>query len=199
MLYQQKIRLTKGIKKMKSFISFSFISNKLKAILVSCILATISTSVFAESTIEPKINNMPISIDADNQQIDIQKNIMTFSGNVVIIQDSITIKAKQVTITEIQSKDNQIITAYGQPVLFEQIIDKDGTHYKIKGSANQLIYHVKQNSVTMKGNAKIQQRDNLITSNTIRYDIQQRKIEAQSDNKQRVKTTIIPNQVKELN
>ena len=184
---------------MKNFHGSRFNLNKIKSILVSCFIISISTLSYAESSENPKINAMPISIDADNQQIDIQKNNMTFSGNVVIIQDNITIKANKVVITEIQSKEDQTITAYGQPVLFEQQVQKNDTHYKITGNADKLIYRVKQNDVTMQGNAQIKQKDNYINSNIINYDVQQRKIEAQSDTRQRVRTIIMPEQVKEIN
>lgn len=197
-LNQSKIPLIKD-NKMISSNSSRFNLKTIKSILVSCFIISISTITYAQSSENPKINAMPISIDADNQQIDIQKNTMTFSGNVVIIQDNITIKANKVVITEIQSKEDQTITAYGQPVLFEQQVQKNDTHYKITGNADKLIYRVKQNDVTMQGNAQIKQKDNYINSNIINYDVQQRKIEAQSDARQRVKTIIMPEQVKEIN
>lgn len=198
MLNQSKIPLIKD-NKMISFNSSRFNLKTIKSILVSCFIISISTITYAQSSENLKINAMPISIDADNQQIDIQKNTMTFSGNVVIIQDNITIKANKVVITEIQSKEDQTITAYGQPVLFEQQVQKNDTHYKITGNADKLIYRVKQNDVTMQGNAQIKQKDNYINSNIINYDVQQRKIEAQSDARQRVRTIIMPEQVKEIN
>lgn len=197
-LNQSKIPLIKD-NKMISSNSSRFNLKTIKSILVSCFIISISTITYAQSSENPKINAMPISIDADNQQIDIQKNTMTFSGNVVIIQDNITIKANKVVITEIQSKEDQTITAYGQPVLFEQQVQKNDTHYKITGNADKLIYRVKQNDLTMQGNAQIKQKDNYINSNIINYDVQQRKIEAQSDARQRVKTIIMPEQVKEIN
>lgn len=172
--------------------------NYLKAIVVSCIIVMLPSISIAQTLSEPNLNNMPISIDADNQQIDIQKNTMTFSGNVVIIQDKISIKANKVVITEIQSQNNQVITAYGKPVFFEQTIEKDGTHYTITGRADRLVYEVKNNNVVMNGNAEIIQRDNRITSDLITYNVEQRKIQAQSNEGHRVKTTIHPNQIREI-
>ena len=50
----------------------------------------------------------------------------------------------------------------------------------------------------MNGNAEIIQRDNRITSDLITYNVEQRKIQAQSNDGHRVKTTIHPNQIREI-
>ena len=65
------------------------------------------------------VNNKPITIDANNQQIDIDKNIITFSGNVQITQDGLTILADKVIVTDMQDSTKQKITAYGNPVNFK--------------------------------------------------------------------------------
>lgn len=172
-------------------------SHKVKYILLSLILISLIPFAMAQVSPSPTINNKPISIDADNQQIDLQKNTITFTGNVVIIQDGLKIKANTVIITEMQSKDNQIITANGKPVYFEQTYQNDNKQ-TITGHANQLVYMVKQNNVTLTGNAELFQQDNHINSDKIVYDVEQQKILAESDTGNRVKTTIIPNQVKEI-
>ncbi len=41
----------------------------------------------------------PIYIDSDNQQLDIQRNIVTFTGNVILRQGSIDIRADKVVVT----------------------------------------------------------------------------------------------------
>lgn len=173
------------------------LARKINYILVSCLIGLVAPSVFAQTTpnTNTTINNKPISIDADNQQIDLKNNTITFTGNVIIIQDDLKIKASTVVITEMNSKDNQTITANGNPVYFEQINDNKQT---ITGHANQLIYQVKQNNVTMIGKAEIQQQDNHIVSDKIIYNVDQQKILAQSNKGNRVKTTILPNQVQEI-
>ncbi|WP_392552244.1 lipopolysaccharide transport periplasmic protein LptA [Orbus wheelerorum] len=172
-------------------------STKAKCVLISILITLLSPLSMAQEISNPTINNQPISIDADNQQIDLQKNTITFTGNVVIIQDSLKIKANTVVITDMQSKDNQIMTAYGTPVYFEQTYQNNDKQ-TITGHADQLVYQVKQNSVTLTGHAELFQQDNHIVSNKIVYDVEQQKIQAQPGNGNRVKTTIVPNQVKEI-
>jgi len=64
----------------------SSLSNKVKCVLASLSIALFSQLAMAQVSPNPTINNQPISIDADNQQIDLQKNTITFTGNVVITQ-----------------------------------------------------------------------------------------------------------------
>lgn len=186
---------------------------KIKYAFICCIVCIISPLAFAETIsqespsqeIEPEItssqttiNDKPISIDADNQQIDIKNNTITFTGNVVILQDGLNIKANTVVITNMQSKDNQVITAYGKPVLFEKVTDNN-PNQTVKGHSNQLVYNVKSNNVVLTGKAELFQQDNHISSDIITYNIKQKKIQAQSQKGNRVKTTIIPNQAREIN
>lgn len=143
------------------------------------------------------IDNKPITIDADNQQIDIEKNTITFSGNVKIVQDGLTINADKVVITDMQDTAKQKITAYGKPVNFKQIMPEKKKN--ITGHSSQLVYNVKQNQVVLVGNAELFQQDNHISSALITYDVDKQQIIAQPGKSGRVKTTIIPSQVKEMN
>ncbi|MDF7666342.1 lipopolysaccharide transport periplasmic protein LptA [Orbaceae bacterium ESL0727] len=140
------------------------------------------------------IDNKPITIDADNQQIDIEKNTITFSGNVVIVQDGLTIKADKVVITDMQDNAKQKITAYGNPLNFNQVMKEK--HKNISGRSDQLVYNVKQNLVILSGHAEIIQQDNHISSQTITYNVDKQQILADPGKSGRVKTTIVPSQVK---
>lgn len=140
------------------------------------------------------INNKPISIDADHQEIDIKTNTVTFTGNVIIIQDSLKVTAEKVIINNMQSKNNQNIIAYGEPVYFTQTMENNRI---IEGQAKELNYDVKLASVTLIGKAEINQQDNQIRSEKIIYKVNEQHIIAQGSATQRVTTTIIPNQLKE--
>ena len=142
------------------------------------------------------INNKPITIDANNQQIDIDKNIITFSGKVQITQDGLTILADKVIVTDMQDSTKQKITAYGNPVNFKQILPQNNK--VVTGHSGQVIYDVKQNTVTLQNNAELFQQDNHVVSSIITYNVKQQLILAQPKNG-RVKSTIIPSQVKEIN
>ncbi len=142
------------------------------------------------------INNKPITIDANNQQIDIDKNIITFSGKVQITQDGLTILADKVIVTDMQDSTKQKITAYGNPVNFKQILPQNNK--VVTGHSGQVIYDVKKNTVTLLNNAELFQQDNHVVSSIITYNVKKQLIIAQPK-KGRVKSTIIASQVKEIN
>ncbi|MDF7671274.1 lipopolysaccharide transport periplasmic protein LptA [Orbaceae bacterium ESL0721] len=172
------------------FLSFACFANETKGV---------TTPDSTPQSVQPTLssNKKPIAIDADNQQIDIEKNSVTFSGNVVIVQDGLNIKADKVVITDMQDSTKQKITAYGKPIKFTQTIpEKDRV---ITGHSNKLIYDVKSNFVTLIGNAEIVQQDNHINSALITYDMNKQLIFAQPGKKERVKTVIVPNQIKRTN
>ncbi len=180
---------------------------KKQAIYLLYFLFCLSFTCFAdESTVEssssPKdqkmfANDKPIAIDADNQQIDIEKNIITFNGNVQIVQDGLTIWADKVVITDMQDSTKQKITGYGNPVKYKQIIPKNNK--VVTGHSSQVIYDVKESNVVLQGDAELIQQDNRIKSSLITYDVKNQRIIAQPGKNERVKTTIIPIQVKEMN
>ncbi|NUF48316.1 lipopolysaccharide transport periplasmic protein LptA [Gilliamella sp. ESL0250] len=177
--------------------------SSLKQVVCSLILLLpISLSSFAngqtKQPADPKMfaDNKPIAIDADNQQIDIENNTITFIGNVVIVQEGLTIKADKVVVTEMQNTEKQKITAYGNPVNYKQILPKNNKI--VTGQSSQVIYNVKQNNIVLQGNAELFQQDNHIVSEMIIYDVKKQQIFAQPGKNRRVKSTIIPNQVKEM-
>jgi lipopolysaccharide export system protein LptA len=167
-------------------------------ITFSCLAADFNNQSPAEKQEQKTlVDNKPITIDADNQQIDIEKNMITFSGNVHVVQEGLTIIADKVVITDMQDSSKQKITAYGKPVNFKQILPEKNKI--VTGHSALIIYDVKQNNVILKGNAELFQQDNHITSQLISYDVKKQQISAQPGKNERVKSTIIPNQIKEMN
>ncbi|MCX8642165.1 MULTISPECIES: lipopolysaccharide transport periplasmic protein LptA [unclassified Gilliamella] len=180
---------------------------KLQQQLLFPLFFMLSTSFacFAQEPAEPTsptktdqkmfVDNKPITIDADNQQIDIDKNIITFIGHVQIVQEGLTIWADKVVITDMQDSTKQKITAYGNPVKFKQILPENNKI--VTGHSDQIIYNVKQSNVVLQGKAELFQEDNHIVSQVITYDVKKQLIMAQPKNG-RVKSTIIPSQIKEI-
>ncbi|MCT8651751.1 lipopolysaccharide transport periplasmic protein LptA, partial [Glaesserella parasuis] len=66
--------------------------------------------------------NMPIKIDSGSQSLDMERNIVTFSDNVVVTQGSIKLNAEKVTIIR-RDTHKELIEAFGTPVVFQQTLD----------------------------------------------------------------------------
>jgi lipopolysaccharide export system protein LptA len=132
----------------------------------------------------------PIYIDSDNQELDIQKNIVTFTGNVILRQGSIDIRADKVVITRPNGQDGQeTIDAYGKPATFHQIMD-DGK--PIDGASLKMRYETAIDFLKMTDEAILIQEGSEIQGKVITYKIDEQKLVAESGNKKRVTTILQP-------
>lgn len=144
-------------------------------------------------------NEQPINITSDNQSLDLEKNIVTFSDNVVITQGTMKIKANKVTIhrpSEQQkntTKQSQTVEATGNPVTFSQQLDNGKP---IDGKAQKVHYDLDKGFLTLTGNAELKQLDSFIKSEIITYDVKKQKLEAKGK-KSRVTTILNPQQLQE--
>lgn len=94
----------------------------------------------------------PIEIEADQGELDQKNQSTTFSGNVVIKQGTLNIRAASVNV--VRSADGQqTMKASGSPVRFSQTLD--GGKGTVNGEANQVEYSSASNVVKLSGNAKV--------------------------------------------
>lgn len=138
--------------------------------------------------------NQPINIVSDNQSLDMNSRVVTFSDNVVITQGSIVVKADKVIITrpEENSKQKDKVEAFGNPVTFHQIMD-DGK--PVDGKANKVVYDLGTEFLTLTGEAELKQLDSKINGSVISYDVAKQQLKANADAGGRVKTVLIPSQL----
>ncbi|MEH6530215.1 lipopolysaccharide transport periplasmic protein LptA [Photobacterium frigidiphilum] len=132
----------------------------------------------------------PIYIDSDNQELDIQKNIVTFTGNVILRQGSIDIRADKVVITRPNGQDGQeTIDAYGKPATFHQIMD-DGK--PIDGASLKMRYETAIDFLKMTDEAILIQEGSEIQGKVITYKIDEQRLVAESGKTKRVTTILQP-------
>ncbi len=162
-----------------------------KLILLTAMMMT-SVSVFALKD----DTNQPISITSDNQSLDMESSVVTFTDNVVITQGSILIKASKVTITRPpeNSGKKETVEAFGSPVSFHQKLDNGKP---VDGKANKVHYDLGAEFLTLTGNAELKQLDSKINGDRITYDVKKQQLKANSAKGNRVKTVLIPNQLNE--
>ena len=135
----------------------------------------------------------PVYINSDTQQVDMQSNQVTFKGNVSLRQGSINIDADRVVVTrDPKTESIKQIQAFGKPATFSQLMDDGKT---LSGQANELDYRISTDELTMKGQAQLKQDGNTIQSSSIRYQIGQQKLVADSSDNERVTTILQPNQI----
>lgn len=95
----------------------------------------------------------PLTVEADQQsRIDIAKRIVAFSGNVVITQGTMSIRADRVEVRETAGGYHQA-SATGRPAVFRQ--KRDGVDEVIEGRAERLEYDARAETVRLAGGAVV--------------------------------------------
>lgn len=109
-----------------------------------------SATSFALST----DRDQPADIDADDVEINFKTGKRVFTGNVRVIQGTLRIKANKIVA---QYKDGELInaTAYGSPAKFRQ--RPDGKPDDVEGEGKVIYVNEKNNTLTLKKNAKLKQ------------------------------------------
>ena len=141
-------------------------------------------------------SDQPVHINSINQSLDMDGNIATFTGNVVITQGTIKIQADKVIVTRPGGDSKKtLVDAYGNPATFYQMQDNGKP---VKGSASKLHYNLAADSVELTGKAHVQQLDSNINGDRITYLVKAQKMQAYSQGQsKRVTTVLMPSQLQD--
>ncbi|AFJ45505.1 lipopolysaccharide ABC transporter substrate-binding protein LptA [Shimwellia blattae] len=141
--------------------------------------------------------DQPIHIESDQQSLDMQGNVVTFTGNVVVTQGTIKINADKVVVTRPEGQSGkEVIDGYGNPATFYQMQDNGKP---VKGHAAKMHYELASDFVVLTGNAYLEQLDSNIKGDKITYLVKQQKMQAFSSKGKRVTTVLVPNQLQDKN
>ncbi len=168
--------------------------NKIRNFLITSSLLAVSIPAFALKDDTTK----PITINSVNQALDVNTNTATFTGNVIVNQGSIQVKADKVVVIRPKGESGkEVVEGYGNPVTFYQMQDNGKP---ISGHASKVRYEVATDLVTLTGNAYLEQQDSNVKGDRITYLVQKQQMEAFSDNKGgRVTTVLVPAQLQDKN
>lgn len=97
-------------------------------------------------------SRQPIEIEADRGELDQKNQTTTFSGNVIVKQGSIHVRAENVRVSK-DAAGKQFLKAVGKPVRFSQTLD--GGKGTVNGEAAQVEYSSASHIVKLSGNAKV--------------------------------------------
>lgn len=138
--------------------------------------------------------DQPIHIESDQQSLDMQGNVVTFTGHVVVTQGSIKINADKVVVTRPGGEQGkEVIDGYGNPATIYQMQDSGKP---VKGHASTMHYELAKDFVVLTGNAYLEQLDSNITGDKITYLVKEQKMQAFSQKGKRVTTVLVPSQLK---
>ncbi|AQS40275.1 lipopolysaccharide transport periplasmic protein LptA [Shewanella psychrophila] len=130
-----------------------------------------------------------VKISASSQEADIKNNQMIFHGPVEVTQGSIKILADELRASSKEDGGGKTLVAIGEPATYTQIME-DGR--PASASAKEIRYELSSRTLTLVGNAMLEQDGSRVTGNMIRYNIAEQQLIAESTGKDRVITIIQP-------
>lgn len=134
--------------------------------------------------------NQPMSIEADQLQIDEIKGSSTYFGKVRLQQGDMQIQADQVELLFDSSNQLKSLKITGNPALFQQ---KSPQGQSLSGEAAQMLYHQQNRVLEMQGNAVLINNGNRIESQQISINTETQQLTAgTADSKERVRMIIQP-------
>ncbi len=162
----------------------------LRCLLIWACSLSLATQTFAL----PSDAEQPLFLESEALEYNELAGTITYSGNVVMQQGSMKIKADQVVIHGNIDRATRVV-AKGTPAHFQQTPEIDAV--PVKAAAVRLEYEVKSKSLLLQGDASLNQEGTSLSGNTIEYDVKNAVVKAGStlngsDSKKRVKMVIPP-------
>ena len=111
-------------------------------------------------------SKQPIQIEADQGSLDQAKQVTHFSGNVIIKQGTLNLRAANVRVSR-NDKGEQFMAADGSPVKFSQTLDDNQGVVQ----ANNAEYSSATGIVKLTGNAKVQRGGDVAQGAVITYNM----------------------------
>lgn len=138
--------------------------------------------------------SQPMYIEADRADIDDQRGVSVYRGNVKITQGTLALTAAELTV---HSKDGDVIKAIavGQPATYRQ--RPDGKEQDVEAEALRMEYFGVEQKIILIDKAEVRQGGDTFRSDRIHYDIAKDTVNAGASTGSpgdRVRITIQPKQ-----
>lgn len=156
--------------------SYFFKPPLLKFIFIClCVVSINSSYVFAEKADRDK----PIELESDTMTSDDSKNTSVYTGNVILTQGTLLIKADELTVRE-DYQGFQHSTSIGNPTTFKQ--KREGKNEYIEGSAQRIEYDGRLDKVHLYSKAWVKKGEDIVYGDYIMYDANAEFAKAMSGN-----------------
>ncbi len=116
---------------------------------------------------EESDRDQPIELEADTVTVNDAKKISTYTGNVVLTQGTLVIKADKMIVREDQD-GFQHSTSTGNPTTFKQ--KRTGKNEWMQGSAQRIEYNGRMDKVQLYTNAWVKRGEDIVNGDYISYD-----------------------------
>ncbi len=160
-------------------------SRELLALLL-CLAPALATALSSD-------RQQPIHIKADRVTLDERKGVSHYQGNVRLTQGTLTILADTMTVYQVNRQLDHVVIQ-GNPAHYTQ--RPDNATAPIKARAQQMVYRSGQATLTLDGQAHVEQEGSTFSGQHIVYEIDKDQIQARGgkQEKERVHVIIQPQQ-----
>ena len=136
----------------------------------------------------------PVYLEADSAELDEEKSVSRYRGNVFVKQGSMEIEADEVTVEHHPDRRPRHIIAVGKPAKYRQ--DVAGAKEKVEAEALRMEYEEELDEITLIGEALLYQGKDTFRSDRIVWDRANARVRAGASvqGKERVKILINPSQ-----
>jgi lipopolysaccharide export system protein LptA len=132
--------------------------------------------VFNQSVALTTDQDQPIDIEADAAELDDQKGVTTYTGNVIVEQGSIRMTGEKMTVYYTKDNDLDTVIMEGHPATYRQLPD-DSQVYD-EAEALRMEYYGLKNLIVLIDNAVVKKEDLRFSGSRIEYDTEHSQIRA---------------------
>lgn len=153
-------------------------NNLIRTVARATCAPLLASLLFAANTQAlPNDREQPVKVSADKLEANRSKNLSVYSGNVVISQGSLQIRADRVEVHgNTQGEINKVI-ATGTPAHFQQQVQESTT--PVKARAKRIEFLVSSDALQLTGEAFVDRDGNTLSAERIDYDLNSEQMQAQ--------------------
>lgn len=152
-------------------------------LLITILLQSVSFTAAALSSDQ----DQPIEVEADYAELDDQKGITIYKGNVIVTQGSMKIDGDIMTVTYNTDGELDTMIVEGKPAHYEQ--QPDNSTVKDEAEALRMEFYSLKNQLVLIDKALMKQEDLRFTGKRIEYNTVTNKIIAKGNTKQQQNKT----------
>jgi lipopolysaccharide export system protein LptA len=112
--------------------------------------------------------DQPIEIEANAAELDDQKGVTIYTGNVVVTQGSIRMTGDKMTVYYTRENDLDTVIMIGQPATYRQL--PDNSEIYDEAEALRMEFYNLKNLIVLIDNALVKQEHKRFSGNRIEYD-----------------------------
>jgi lipopolysaccharide export system protein LptA len=135
----------------------------MKKLIILLIGLCTSLQAFAEAADRDK----PIELEADSLSVNDAKKTSTYTGNVILTQGTLIIRAAKLIVRE-DKEGFQHSTSTGNPTTFKQ--KREGKNEYMEGSAQRIEYDGRMDKVQLYTRAWVKRGEDIVHGDYISYD-----------------------------